>query len=176
MMTMKRILLLSFAFIAIGSAGCSESKKLAKQHNHLLDTYKTLQAELPEAKVSMQGDKVKVILPEAVMFAVNKSDITLEYLPVMKRIAGILNKYPKTNILITGYTDITGTLEYNNVLSIERANSTKGVLIGNKVKANRIFTWGLGPKNPIADNDTEVGRKQNRRVEFVVLYDYEENT
>lgn len=171
---MKRIVLLSMALGMLSLGACSKSKKLAKQHNDLMDTYVTLKQELPEAEVSMADEKVKVILPEAVLFALNSSVIVDEYLPVMKRIAGILNKYPKTNVLITGYTDITGTVTYNNALSIRRANSTKEELIRNKVKPGRIFTWGLGPKNPIADNKTEVGRRQNRRVEFVVLYDYKE--
>src|SRR5690606_36356710 len=126
---MKRLFFLSLAIVAIGFTGCSKSKKLAKQHDHLLDTYKTLQKELPEAKVSMNEDKVKVVLPEAVMFGLNQSDILPAYLPVMKRISGILNKYPKTNILITGYTDITGTVAYNNSLSIKRANTTKDILV-----------------------------------------------
>jgi len=171
---MKHILFLSFALIALGLASCSKSKKLARQHNDLIDTYETLKKELPEAMVSMADEKVKVILPDDVLFAVNSAEINESYLPVMKKIAKILNKYPKTNILITGFTDITGTVEYNNSLSIKRANSAKSELINNKVKDRRIFTWGLGPKNPIATNETEIGRRQNRRVEFIVMYDYKE--
>lgn len=170
---MKRILLLAgIAIIALGNASCSKSKKLAKQHNDLKDTYASLKKDMPEAEVSMEGEKVKVILPEAVLFTINSAELNKGYLPIMGKMAAVLNKYPKTNILITGYTDATGTDDYNLGLSKKRAESAKEVLVQNKVGKERIYTWGLGAKNPIADNKNLEGRKQNRRVEYVIMYDY----
>jgi outer membrane protein OmpA-like peptidoglycan-associated protein len=111
-------------------------------------------------------------LPEAVLFTINSAELNKDYLPIMGKMATVLNKYPKTSILITGYTDATGSDEYNLELSKKRAESAKTVLIQNKINTNRIFTWGLGSKNPIADNKSVEGRKQNRRVEYVIMYDY----
>ncbi len=90
----------------------------------------------------------------------------------MAKMAAVLNKYPKTSILVTGYTDATGTDDYNLGLSKKRAENAKAVLVQDKINASRIYTWGMGSKNPVADNRTLEGKKQNRRVEYVILYDY----
>ena len=170
---MKKVLLFAVMTVAtLGMVSCSKTKKLAKQHNDLKDTYETLKQDMAEAQVSMEGEKVKVVLPEAVLFTINSAELNKEYLPIMGKMAAVLNKYPKTSILITGYTDATGTDDYNLGLSKKRAESARTVLIQNKINANRVFIWGLGSKNPVADNNTVEGRKQNRRVEYVIMYDY----
>lgn len=172
---MKKITILVCAvLLTLGLASCSKTKKLAKQHGDLKDTYETLKREMPEADVTMDGDKVKVILPEAVLFKINSADMNRDYFPILKKMANVLNKYDKTNILITGYTDATGSAEYNEQLSQKRAESARDVLVKDNIKASRIHIWGLGAKNPVADNKTEEGRKQNRRVEYVIMYDYKE--
>lgn len=170
---MKKLLVVACAVaMTLGFAACSKTKKLAKQHDDLKDTYETLKREMAEAQVSMDGERVKVVLPEAVLFKVNSADMNKDYFPIMAKMANVLNKYKKTNILITGYTDATGTEAYNSQLSQKRAESAHNVMVENKVKDSRIHTWGLGSKNPISDNKTEESRKQNRRVEFVIMYDY----
>lgn len=171
---MKKILFISCSLMmALALFSCSKTKKLAKQHDDLTDTYQTLKKDMAEALVTMNGEKVKVVLPEAVLFKINSADINNDYLPILKKMATVLNKYPKTSILVTGYTDVTGTDAFNKELSKKRAESAKKVLVDNDVKEKRIYTWGLGSKNPIADNATDDGRKQNRRVEYVIMYDYE---
>jgi outer membrane protein OmpA-like peptidoglycan-associated protein len=172
---MKKVITLVCAvMLTLGMASCSKTKKLAKQHEDLKDTYETLKKEMPEAQVTMEGDKVKVVLPEAILFKVNSADMNSEYFPILTKMSSVLNKYKKTNILITGYTDITGTTEYNEQLSKKRADNARDLLVNNAVKSSRIYVWGLGPKNPVADNKTEEGRKQNRRVEYVIMYDYKD--
>lgn len=172
-----------FLLLALGSAtgfmttatSCKTKKHVtAKQRKDMKDVYQTLSKSLPEAKVSMEDDKVKVILPEALLFEVSSSVVNTSYLPSLAKLAGVLNKYPKTSVLITGYTDISGGLEMNERLSWERAESTKAALLQNEVKNRRIYTWGFGPKNPVASNETFEGRQQNRRVEFVILYNYQD--
>ncbi|HWR99585.1 MAG TPA: OmpA family protein, partial [Prolixibacteraceae bacterium] len=74
----------------------------------------------------------------------------------------------ETNIDIFGYTDITGTPEYNLKLSAERAAAVKNYLISKGIEASRMKTTGLGIADPIASNDTEEGKSQNRRVEFAI--------
>lgn len=173
---MKRILTLVFALVTLfAMPSCNKTKKLAQNRNDLQDTYETLKRELPEANITYKDDKVKVILPEAVLFNVNSADIQSGYLASFTKIANVLNKYKKTSILITGFTDISGTKELNDKLSLERAENAKKILVENNVRDKRVYTWGFGSKNPIATNETEIGRKQNRRVEFVILYDYKSN-
>jgi outer membrane protein OmpA-like peptidoglycan-associated protein len=89
----------------------------------------------------------------------------------MNRFADALNKFEKTAILISGYTDSIGTDEYNEKLSAQRADTAKAALVNNKVANQRINTWGMGKRHPIATNETEEGRALNRRVEFIILYD-----
>ena len=90
-------------------------------------------------------------------------------MPSMHRFANALNKFHHTNVLITGYTDSVGTDEYNNRLSSERADTAKASLVQLTVLPERIKTWGMGKRYPIASNETEEGRAKNRRVEFIIL-------
>jgi outer membrane protein OmpA-like peptidoglycan-associated protein len=153
-------------------ASCGNKKKLARQHNDLLDTYQTLKDDLPKAGVTMTGEQVAVIFPEAILFSFDSATVRPEYYTAFEKMAMVFNKYPRTNILITGYTDTIGTEQYNNALGKRRAEAAKGLLIQYGVKPRRIYSWGLGTKDPVGDNNTMEGRQQNRRVEFVILYDY----
>jgi outer membrane protein OmpA-like peptidoglycan-associated protein len=105
------------------------------------------------------------------MFGFNSASINSEVAPSMNRFADALNKFEKTAILISGYTDSIGTDEYNEKLSAQRADTAKAALVNNKVANQRINTWGMGKRHPIATNETEEGRALNRRVEFIILYD-----
>ncbi|KAA5535012.1 OmpA family protein [Taibaiella lutea] len=175
---MNRIsLIISAVLVAIFAVSCSHSKKMTKQHHKdLQDVYTTLKNEMPEALVTMSGERVKVVLPESVLFKVNDAELNKEYLPILQKMATVLNKYDKTMILITGHTDITGTEARNMELSKQRAENAKKVFIDFKVKESRMYTWGRGATEPVSDNNTETGRKQNRRVEYIIMYDYKPET
>jgi outer membrane protein OmpA-like peptidoglycan-associated protein len=107
---------------------------------------------------------------------VNDAELNKNYLPILQKMATVLNKYDKTVILITGHSDITGTEARNMELSKQRAENAKKVFADFKVKPARIYTWGRGSAESVADNNTETGRKQNRRVEYVIMYDYKPET
>jgi outer membrane protein OmpA-like peptidoglycan-associated protein len=171
---MKKILFYALSVcLAFSIASCHHTKKLTKQQkDDLEDVYKSLKEEMPEANVTMDGDKVKVVLPESVLFNKNEADLNKSYLPILGKMAGVLNKYPKTAILISGYTDNAGTETYNMDLSKKRAQSAKQIFVNDNVNGGRIHTWGRGEKDPIAGNDTEAGKAQNRRVEYIIMYDY----
>lgn len=163
------------ALLAVILSSCSHSKKLSSnQRNDLKSTYEALKRDMTEARVTLEGDKVKVVLPEAVLFRINSAEINKDYLPILAKMATILNRYNQTDVLVTGYTDATGTDSYNIDLSRKRAESAKNVLLANEVNAARLHVWGLGAANPVADNATDEGRKQNRRVEYVIMFDYKE--
>ncbi len=80
----------------------------------------------------------------------------------------ILNKYPDTNIEVQGHTDNTGTDAHNMTLSENRANAVANYLKSNGVASSRVTTKGFGESAPKYDNNTEDGRAQNRRVEFLI--------
>ena len=83
--------------------------------------------------------------------------------------AALLQKNERVVVEIAGHTDSIGSEEYNQGLSERRAESVKDYLVGKGVKAHRLSSKGYGEMRPVASNDTEEGRAENRRVEMVVL-------
>ncbi len=102
-------------------------------------------------------------------FELNKATLTPESEPELKRIVSVLNDNKTLVIEISGHTDNTGSDEFNNKLSLDRADAVKAYLLGAGIDGNRIKTKGYGKSKPKESNDTEEGRAINRRVEFVIL-------
>lgn len=162
---MKQMLL---ALIILTS--CAASKKMTAEQQYMNKQYKELKKVLNEADVTILNDSVKVIFPDHVLYATASDQLKEDIKPTFERFAGVLNKFDKTKIMITGHTDNTGTADYNRNLSERRAANAREVLSSYKVDADRMFTWGLGDHVPVADNTTDAGKAKNRRVEFVILY------
>lgn len=156
---------------------CNPQKRMAKKkHAYMQDAYTSIKGAVNEAEVSILNDTVKVLFPEHLLFQKSSSQINPETHPLMQRFAKALNQYPKTDILINGYTDNTGGEALNKTLSGQRADSARHLLHQFSIEESRMMIWGLGPANPIASNDTEQGRRRNRRVEFIILYRYDTAT
>lgn len=176
---MKRMLLTArywlYALLAVTlMASCASSKKSTSKHAYMNKQYKELKNVLNEAEVSIIQDSLKVIFPNNVLFASSSDQLKDEIKPTFGHFADVLNKYNKTKILVTGHTDNTGAAAYNRELSEKRAANAKKMLSDFKVSDDRMFTWGLADRDPIAPNNTEAGKAKNRRVEFVILYDVKE--
>jgi outer membrane protein OmpA-like peptidoglycan-associated protein len=103
-----------------------------------------------------------------VLFDTGKADLKPSARERLAKVAGILIAYPDIHVEIDGYTDSTGSLEFNERLSQQRAEAVRTFLASQGVNSTSITTQGFGPSNPIASNDTASGRQQNRRVELVV--------
>jgi outer membrane protein OmpA-like peptidoglycan-associated protein len=103
-----------------------------------------------------------------VLFDTGKADLKSTARERLAKVAGILIAYPDIRVEIDGYTDSTGSLEFNEQLSQQRAASVRSYLASQGVNSSAITTQGFGPSQPIASNDTAAGRQQNRRVELVV--------
>ncbi|MDR0645841.1 MAG: OmpA family protein [Elusimicrobiota bacterium] len=101
-------------------------------------------------------------------FSSNKAVVSPEFESYLADKAHDLNGVNYNKVTITGYTDNTGDVAYNNYLSHERAKAVANVLKKNGIPAEKIEAFGKGPLNPIADNKTVEGRKANRRVEISV--------
>jgi len=110
---------------------------------------------------------VSVKLPEAALFDFGKSAIRPDAAAVIDRSAVLLNRSKKP-ILIEGYTDNVGTLEYNQQLSETRASTVGYALVARGVVTERIRTKGNAYNDPVASNDTPEGRALNRRTEILV--------
>jgi outer membrane protein OmpA-like peptidoglycan-associated protein len=88
----------------------------------------------------------------------------------LDKIAEILKRYPERDILIGGHTALAGTAESRILLSQERAAAAADYLIETEIRtADRIVVQGYGAERPLADNQTEEGRRKNRRVEITIL-------
>ena len=88
----------------------------------------------------------------------------------LRNLINILNAYPRMRIEVGGHTDGKGTVEYNKKLSENRARAVVEYLISKGLEPRRLQYKGYGKSKPIAPNDTEEGRSQNRRVEITILY------
>jgi len=107
------------------------------------------------------------IIAANVMFDINSARLTRNSYPAIKEIADSLKTNPDLDLMIEGHTDNTGDPSYNKILSLERTNAVKNVLLGLGIAENRIHVKGYGDTQPIAENKTAAGRAKNRRVVFV---------
>ena len=104
-----------------------------------------------------------------IFFDFNESKLKSESYLELDRLYKFLNDNPAINIEVSGHTDNVGSDEYNQNLSLARANTVKDYLTGKGINAGRITSKGYGKSNPVATNDTDEGRQLNRRVEFKIL-------
>ena len=127
-----------------------------------------LGSEVDHEGCPLVGEKM-VVLEENIHFAFNKSDLTTMARAVLDRLSDTMRERGSLRISIEGHTDNVGSDDYNEHLSRLRALSAYSYLTTQAgVDGSRLSVVSHGEKQPIASNDTEQGRSQNRRVEFIV--------
>jgi peptidoglycan-binding protein ArfA len=104
----------------------------------------------------------------SITFGQNGAGLTPAVEQVLTQVAAKLAACPNTHAAINGYADNSGTQSINVPLSEERAQAVANFLVAHGVAGNQLSSTGFGSANPIAPNDTDQGRAQNRRVEIVV--------
>ncbi|RYY19061.1 MAG: OmpA family protein, partial [Sphingobacteriaceae bacterium] len=124
---------------------------------------------VPGADVVREGEGLIVKFDSGILFDVNKTALKSAATNNLQNLATSMQNNPDTNIMIMGYTDNTGSDAYNQTLSVKRADAVKSAITSNGVASSRLTTQGKGEADPIADNTTEAGRAQNRRVEIVIV-------
>jgi len=145
-----------------GAVGGVIGNKMDKQAQKIEET-------LPGAEVERAGEGIKITLGEnSVNFDLNKATLTSTAKANLDKIIKVFNEYPDTYIYIFGYTDSSGSDEYNLNLSEQRAASVKTYLSGKGISGSRVVTMGKGEADPIESNDTKAGQAKNRRVEFAI--------
>ena len=107
-------------------------------------------------------------IPSDISFRINSAAILPNFQPILDRFAQTLVANPATTVQIIGHTDSTGNDAINNPLSVNRAASARDYLVARGVQVSRIMIDGRCSRDPIADNNTQAGRAQNRRVEIYV--------
>jgi len=111
-------------------------------------------------------NQLKVNVPSDFSFDVGRSAIKPQMRPVLDQFAQGLD--PTMRVRIVGHTDSTGNDAINNPLSVDRAHSVRDYLAARGVSPTRVETEGRGSREPVADNGSEAGRAQNRRVEIML--------
>jgi outer membrane protein OmpA-like peptidoglycan-associated protein len=125
--------------------------------------------------VVRRGDNITLDMPGNVTFGFDSANLNPQFNSVLDKVAETLIDYNQTVIQVAGHTDSTGSRDYNMKLSERRANSVKNYLVSRGVPAQRLDTIGAGPDYPVADNSTEAGRAENRRVELTIVPVTEDN-
>lgn len=120
-------------------------------------------------QVQKNGDQVRLIMPSNITFDTDSAVFKPVFNKILDSVAKVINEFDKTNVQIVGYTDNTGTVAYNNKLSLQRAQAVANYLRLRNVSTARMIVNGMGPNNPIASNATAAGREQNRRVEITLI-------
>ncbi|MPV85600.1 OmpA family protein [Ostreibacterium oceani] len=111
---------------------------------------------------------IKLNIPNAITFDVNQANLKPTAQSALTQVAGVINQYPETAVHVLGFADSTGQAAYNLDLSQQRATSAGNYLASQGVVSGRIVARGYGEQFPIASNDNEAGRAQNRRVEVFI--------
>ncbi|MBS7565627.1 OmpA family protein [Mucilaginibacter sp. Bleaf8] len=145
-----------------GTAGAFIGRKMDRQAAEIKQT-------VPGATVERQGEGILVKFDSGILFDVNKTDLKSAARTNLQNLATSMANNPQTNILIVGHTDNTGSASLNQDLSERRAAAVKSYISSSGVSSSRLSTQGKGYNEPIADNSTEAGRAQNRRVEIVIV-------
>ncbi|RXG13412.1 outer membrane protein OmpA-like peptidoglycan-associated protein [Leeuwenhoekiella aestuarii] len=147
-----------------GAAGNVIGKKMDKQAQRI-------EEEIPGAEVERVDDGIVVNFDEnsGVYFATNKYDINAASQQTLDGLAKVMAEYPKTNVLVVGHTDSTGSAEYNMTLSKNRAQAVTNYLSSHGVSAGRFTTQWYGEEQPKYTNETAEGRSKNRRVTLAIV-------
>lgn len=134
---------------------------------------KELDRELENAEVKRVGEGIKVTFDSGLLFDFDSARLRPNAEDNLREFASSMKDFKDTKILIVGHTDAKGSASYNQELSERRAESASSFLRRRGLASQRLITTGKGESEPVATNETEAGRQQNRRVE-VAIYANEE--
>ncbi|HYE34761.1 OmpA family protein [Methylocaldum sp.] len=145
----------------------AETRKAEAEAQQLLDDREKLllQQELATLKATQTERGLMVTLGD-VLFEYGKADLRPGTQQRLYQLVNSLKEHPNRNVLIEGHTDSHGSEAYNEELSQRRAQAVQDFLLRNGISPDRIVTRGYGEAYPVASNDTNAGRLQNRRVEI----------
>jgi outer membrane protein OmpA-like peptidoglycan-associated protein len=147
------------ALAAAGASAERDQALIAQQEKQLKEL---------NAKKTARG---MVITLGDVLFSTNKAQLSSGGTRNVQKLADFLKQFEQRKVLIEGYTDSTGSNDYNQMLSVRRADAVRTALIDMGISSDRISTRGYGEAFPVASNKTAAGRQQNRRVEIILSDD-----
>jgi outer membrane protein OmpA-like peptidoglycan-associated protein len=145
-----------------GAAGAVIGRRMDRQAEQL-------EQSVPNAEVERVGEGIAVTFESGVLFPFDSDQIVPAGRENLRQLANSLRDYPETEVLIVGHTDSQGADDYNMRLSYRRAESARAFLTAQGIPGSRIRVEGRGETEPLADNSTDAGRAQNRRVEVAIF-------
>jgi outer membrane protein OmpA-like peptidoglycan-associated protein len=145
-----------------GTAGALIGARMDRQAQEL-------KQNIPGATVERVGEGIQVTFASGLLYDFDSDVVKAEAQSNLRALAGSLDKYPDTDLVIIGHTDQVGSASYNQGLSERRSAAAARYLTGQGVSGMRIATRGLGEAEPVASNETEAGRATNRRVEVAIF-------
>jgi outer membrane protein OmpA-like peptidoglycan-associated protein len=152
-----------------GTVGAGTGVLIGKK----MDKQKAELEKIEGAKVETITDAnnlqaIKVTFDSGILFATGKSDLNASSKSALLKFAASLKETPETDVTIYGHTDNKGSHDLNLKLSNDRAAAVSNFLASNGIQGQRMTTQGKAFDEPVADNATEAGRAQNRRVEIYI--------
>jgi outer membrane protein OmpA-like peptidoglycan-associated protein len=144
-----------------GTAGALIGRHMDKQAEEL-------KRDLKGATVERVGEGILITFDSGLLFGLDSYQLQQVTKGNLDQLAATLNKYEDTDILVEGHTDSSGEDDYNQTLSERRAREVENYLVERQVKGSRIVTKGYGESQPLTSNETEAGRRSNRRVEVAI--------
>jgi outer membrane protein OmpA-like peptidoglycan-associated protein len=144
-----------------GAAGAIIGHQMDKQAQEL-------QQSIPGATVQRVGEGIVVTFDSGLLFAFDSDAIRGATRSNLNELARSLNKYRDSELLIVGHTDNVGRDSYNQDLSERRSASARRYLVTRGVSSLRVSARGVGESEPIASNETDAGRQENRRIEVAI--------
>ena len=127
--------------------------------------------QLQESMNAKQTERGTLVTFGDVLFDLDRSELKPGGMHNITKLAQFLQENPDRKVIVEGYTDSTGSAQYNQSLSERRANSVRAALIKQGVGPERIVAQGYGKEYPVASNSDSSGRAMNRRVEVTISND-----
>lgn len=149
-----------------GSAGAIIGQRMDRKANEL-------DRQLANAEVERVGEGIKVTFDSGLLFGFDSADLQSNAKKNLSEFAESMQEFENTNILIVGHTDSKGSESYNQDLSERRAEAASEFLAQQGIDSGRLMITGKGESEPVASNETDEGRRENRRVEVAIYADEE---
>lgn len=157
--------------IALRTSEASLKNAAAARAQARLDARDAQIKKLQESMNAKQTERGTLVTFGDVLFDFNKADLKSSALPNITTLATFLQENPDRKVIVEGYTDSVGSAGYNQSLSERRAESVRRALLRAGVDPARVVAQGYGKEYPVADNSSNSGRAQNRRVEVTISND-----
>lgn len=145
-----------------GAAGAAIGHRMDEQAEEL-------ETEIPNAEIERVGEGIQVTFDSGLLFDYDSDVLRSAARENLRNLANSLKEYEDTEVLVVGHTDSRGTDAYNQGLSERRASAAKAFLVSQGIPSARVSAMGRGEMEPVASNDTDAGRQENRRVEVAIF-------